>query len=106
MLQQLALLKTSYSVIGDVRGKGLMIGVELVGNPDTREPLNAGKFMKICEYCRNAGVIIGKGGISGNVRNCELRFSLTPSKLFFSGFKNQTTNVYHQRRCRFYSCDH
>jgi 4-aminobutyrate aminotransferase len=34
-------LQTRYAVIGDVRGKGLMIGMELVTNPDSRKPAKA-----------------------------------------------------------------
>lgn len=60
-------MKNRFSIIGDVRGKGLMIGVELVEDGDTREPLGSAKFMKIWETCKDAGVIMGKGGLKGNV---------------------------------------
>lgn len=67
MLLKLADLKSRYPIFGDVRGKGLMIGIELVENAHSREPLNAAKFMKLWEYSKEAGVIFGKGGINGNV---------------------------------------
>lgn len=67
MLLKLADLKAQYPIFGDVRGKGLMIGVELVENAECREPLSRTKFLKIWEYCKEAGVILGKGGIHGNV---------------------------------------
>ncbi|CAH0546461.1 unnamed protein product [Brassicogethes aeneus] len=67
LLLELEKLKTEFPVIGDVRGKGLMIGVELVSKESTTEPLDLSKIMKIWEYCRDNGVILGKGGIYGNV---------------------------------------
>lgn len=68
---KLADLQKRYPIFGDVRGKGLMIGVELVENPETRTPLNGAKFMKLWEYCRDAGVILGKGGMYGNVSSLK-----------------------------------
>lgn len=38
LIGKLKKLKRQYPIIGDVRGKGLMIGVELIKNPKTREP--------------------------------------------------------------------
>lgn len=61
-------LKKKYGTIGDVRGKGLMIGVELVDDHESRKPLNPARFMKIWEYCRDQGLILGKGGFNGNVK--------------------------------------
>lgn len=105
MLQKLAELKSLFPVIGDVRGKGLMIGMELVENPETREPLNVGKFRKILEYCRDSDVIIGKGGVVENVSIEEQCVSLQFSKLFITGAPNYTAIVHYKRRCRLYSCD-
>jgi alanine-glyoxylate transaminase/(R)-3-amino-2-methylpropionate-pyruvate transaminase len=64
--QRLLGLKERYELIGDVRGSGLMLGVELVRNRITKEPadLEAGK---VAEYAKDNGVVIGKGGIFGNI---------------------------------------
>ncbi|MCU1496008.1 MAG: aminotransferase class [Acidimicrobiaceae bacterium] len=51
-------------VVGDVRGKGLMIGVELV-EPGTKTPA-PGAAARALEHARNCGVLIGKGGLYGN----------------------------------------
>lgn len=47
--------------------QGLMIGVEMVENRDTRAPLNSTSFVDIWEGCKDMGVLLGKGGINGNV---------------------------------------
>ncbi|CAH1105330.1 unnamed protein product [Psylliodes chrysocephalus] len=67
LLLELEKLKSKFPVIGDVRGKGLMIGVELVEDPKTRVALSTEKVLKFWEKCLDMGLIVGKGGISGNV---------------------------------------
>ena len=57
-------LKDKYPLIGDVRGKGLMIGMELVG--DRTEPA-VKETSKLFEKTKAAGLLIGKGGLYGNV---------------------------------------
>jgi len=52
------------AIVGDVRGKGLMVGLELVG-ADGREP-NAAAASAVLERCRADGLLIGKGGLYGN----------------------------------------
>jgi len=64
--QRLEELKEKYQVIGDVRGMGLMQGVELVRNRETKEPAPEG-VLKVFEETRRRGVLIGKGGLYGNV---------------------------------------
>lgn len=44
-----------------------MIGVELVENKETREPIKSETFSKIWEACKDMGVLLGKGGFYGNV---------------------------------------
>jgi 4-aminobutyrate aminotransferase len=62
-------------VIGDVRGKGLMIGLELVG-PDgrTASPDAASRFL---EHARERGLLVGKGGLHNNVIRLAPPMTLT-----------------------------
>jgi 4-aminobutyrate aminotransferase-like enzyme len=59
-------LMEKYPVIGDVRGKGLMLGIELVRDRKTREPASA-ELLKLMDITKEKGLLIGKGGIFGNV---------------------------------------
>jgi 4-aminobutyrate aminotransferase len=62
-------------IVGEVRGKGLMIGVELV-EPGTKTP-NASAASKIMERAREGGLLIGKGGLYGNGLRIAPPLSLT-----------------------------
>jgi len=54
-------LKDKYSIIGDVRGKGLFVGMELVKDRETKEPVEEGLVMQIAAHCQNeSGVLIGR----------------------------------------------
>ncbi len=67
LLKELAKLRDQFECVGDVRGKGLMIGVELVKNKKTNDPLGANDFVQIWEDCKDMRVLIGRGGLNGNV---------------------------------------
>jgi 4-aminobutyrate aminotransferase-like enzyme len=64
--QRLEELKEKYQVIGDVRGLGLMQALELVKDRETKEPHPQAVF-KVFEETKRRGVLIGKGGLYGNV---------------------------------------
>lgn len=59
-------LQEKYSVIGDVRGKGLMQGLELVKDRTSKEP-STEATRHLFEATRKLGLLIGKGGLNGNV---------------------------------------
>jgi 4-aminobutyrate aminotransferase len=65
LLHGLRQLQERFEVIRDVRGKGLMIGVELV-EPSTGLPSPAATNL-VLEESRARGLLIGKGGLYGNV---------------------------------------
>jgi 4-aminobutyrate aminotransferase len=62
-------------VVGDVRGKGLMIGVELV-QPGSDTP-SSPAAVKMMEETRKRGLLIGKGGLNGNVLRLAPPMTLT-----------------------------
>ena len=59
-------LHAKHRLIGDVRGLGLMQGLELVKDRTTKEPAPA-ETNQFMERCRANGLLIGKGGLYGNV---------------------------------------
>jgi alanine-glyoxylate transaminase/(R)-3-amino-2-methylpropionate-pyruvate transaminase len=71
LLKKLAKLRDQFECIGDVRGKGLMIGVEMVTDKETRTPLPSNQFLDIWDDCKNMGVLIGRGGLYKNVSITE-----------------------------------
>ena len=64
--EKLEELKGKHQIIGDVRGMGLMQGIELVKNRKTKEPAPEA-VLRVFEETKRRGVLIGKGGLYGNV---------------------------------------
>jgi alanine-glyoxylate transaminase/(R)-3-amino-2-methylpropionate-pyruvate transaminase len=59
-------LQERFDVIGEVRGMGLMQGLEFVKDRKTKEPYPEA-VLKVFEETKKRGVLIGKGGLYGNV---------------------------------------
>jgi alanine-glyoxylate transaminase/(R)-3-amino-2-methylpropionate-pyruvate transaminase len=66
LLQGFRRLQTQHRLIGEVRGMGLMLGLELVADRATRQPATA-QTLEVLEAAREMGVLMGKGGLDGNV---------------------------------------
>jgi 4-aminobutyrate aminotransferase len=71
LMKESEALKERHPIIGDVRGKGLMLGVELVKDRATKEPAPEAAT-KAMEALLRRGVLVLAGGVHGNV------LSLTP----------------------------
>ncbi|XP_028764485.1 alanine--glyoxylate aminotransferase 2 homolog 3, mitochondrial [Neltuma alba] len=73
--ERLIELKDKHELIGDVRGKGLMLGVEFVTDRELKTPAKA-ETLHVMDQMKELGVLIGKGGYYGNV------FRITPPLCF------------------------
>jgi 4-aminobutyrate aminotransferase len=94
MMKQLNEIANDYSFIGDVRGIGLMIGIDLVKDPNTREP-DADLAGRVRESCRKQKVLVGIGGAYGNVIRFQPPLVITQEEMgqaldaLTAAFKNE-----------------
>ncbi len=65
ILTRLKALQERFPLLGDVRGLGLMIGVELVA--DDRSTPAPAQAEAVRDHCLERGVLVGVGGVHGNV---------------------------------------
>src|SRR6266702_1251455 len=70
ILGGLGKLKNKHNMIGDVRGKGLLLGIELVKDRQSKEPARE-ECGQVMETCKDMGLLLGKGGLWGQT----IRFS-------------------------------
>jgi len=75
MLDKLNALAEKHVVIGDVRGKGLFLGAELVADRTSRDPADEKKVQAVVGNCMAQGVIIGATNRSLPGKNNTLCFS-------------------------------
>src|SRR5207249_173421 len=69
-------LEDRFEVVGEVRGKGLMVGVELVADKESKAP-NQEAAGIVMESAKEQGLLIGKGGLYGNVLGLPPPLSIT-----------------------------
>ncbi|HMH85672.1 MAG TPA: aspartate aminotransferase family protein [Gemmatimonadaceae bacterium] len=70
-------------LIGDIRGMGLMLGVELVRDRKTKEPAKK-ETLAVLEAAREMGVLVGKGGLDGNVLRIKPPMCITAEDADFT----------------------
>ena len=80
MVDRLGEIENDSKLIGDIRGQGLMIGVELVRDRETKEPANE-EMDKLMAACLEHGLMIGKSGpvfgSNGNVAKFKPAVNVT-----------------------------
>jgi 4-aminobutyrate aminotransferase len=79
LLDAIAPLAEELDLVGEVRGRGLMLGVELVGS-DGRTP-DPGAASAVLEGCKTAGLLVGKGGLFGNCIRIAPPLSITADEI-------------------------
>ncbi len=76
-------LQQSHALIGDVRGMGLMLGVELVRDRGTKEPAKQ-EVLDVLESAREMNVLLGKGGLDGNVLRIKPPMCITAADVDYA----------------------
>jgi 4-aminobutyrate aminotransferase/(S)-3-amino-2-methylpropionate transaminase len=80
ILQRFKEFYERYSVVGDVRGLGAMVGMELVTDRNTKEPATA--FMKqLVNRCREKGLLMISAGTHSNIIRPLMPFVITDEQL-------------------------
>jgi len=76
LLTKLSALAEKHNLIGQVRGQGLMLGIELVTDRSTKEPATA-ECAAVWNKCKDLGLLLGKGGLAGNTLRIKPPMCLT-----------------------------
>jgi alanine-glyoxylate transaminase/(R)-3-amino-2-methylpropionate-pyruvate transaminase len=94
LMKELTKLKEKHRIIGDVRGKGLMIGIELVKDKETKEPAKD-EANQLMELTRERQLLFGKGGAFGNVLRIQppLCLSLADAKYLVEALEDAVINI-------------
>ncbi len=97
LLNGLKDLMKKHEIIGDVRGRGLLIGIELVKDRETKEYAKE-ETAEMMELAKERGLLIGKGGLFGNILRIAPPLSINKKQAekilsildeSFSNLKNQ-----------------
>lgn len=78
--ERLLELKEKYEIVGDVRGMGLMLAMEIVTDKRSKTP-NPSAVLSIFEETKKEGLLIGKGGLYGNVIRLSPMLNITKQEI-------------------------
>ncbi len=76
-------LVSTHRLVGEVRGKGLMLGLDLVRDRGTREPATQ-ETLDVLDAAKELGLLVGKGGLGGNVLRIKPPMCITSADVDFA----------------------
>ena len=82
MMQGFKRLMDKHDLIGDIRGKGLMTGIELVKDRRTKAPATE-ECSQVFERSKDLGLLVGKGGLRGNTLRIKPPMCITVEDIDF-----------------------
>jgi len=78
--KKLKSLEEDHKLVGEVRGQGMMLGIELIRDEITKEPA-VDEMAEVMELTKNRGLLVGKGGLDGNVIRIQPPLELTAEQI-------------------------
>ncbi len=75
-------LSKRFGLIGDVRGRGLLLGMELVKDRTTKA-YATDECVRFMDECKDRGLLVGKGGLMGNVVRIAPPMNITQEDVTF-----------------------
>lgn len=72
-----------HPIIGDVRGRGLLLGFELVKDRVTKEHAPGSDALRLMDLCKDRGLLLGRGGLKGNVMRVAPPLGITKDEAGF-----------------------
>jgi 4-aminobutyrate aminotransferase-like enzyme len=99
LLGRLKEVEEASGIVGEVRGRGLMIGVEMVKDKKSKAP-GAEECKAICRACHDEGLLVGTGGFWSNVIRIQppLTIEETHVERGMEAFEKAVKAVEKQRR--------
>ena len=96
-ISEMKKLQDKYEFLGDVRGKGLMIGFEMSENRTSKKPLRPELVSQIWEGMREEGVLLGRGGLWGQTFRVKPPMCVTREDIdhCVSAFDHQCSKIQH-----------